>query len=119
MQVKVKPSEEKNKQYAALLGTEGAEAFKNLIKVGMEKLLQEALEGEATEFLGRDWYKRKENDKELKSYRNGYYDRQVKTSSAILNLRKPRIRNNREEFESRILERLEYPEENVTKRLSQ
>ena len=65
-EVKVRPSEEKTKRLKELLGPEGEGVFKDFIKVGMEKLLQEALEGEVTEFLGRDWYQRTEGDDKSK-----------------------------------------------------
>lgn len=117
MNVKVKPSEEKTKQLEALLGSEGVGAFKDLIKVGMEKIIQEALEGEVTEFLGREWYKRQETEQGLKGYRNGYYDRQIKTSGGALEVKAPRVRQTEEEFTSQILKRVETLEEEV-KRLS-
>lgn len=117
MTAKVKPSEMKTKQLNELLGTEGILAFKDLMKVGMEKILQEALEGEVTDFLGRDWYERQSDQAANEGYRNGYYDRQIKTTEGKINLRSPRVRQTNEEFESQILERLEVLEENV-KRLS-
>ena len=52
MTAKVKPSEIKTKQLEELFSTEGILALKDLLKAGMEKILQEALEGEATDFLG-------------------------------------------------------------------
>jgi putative transposase len=117
MTAKVKASEIKTKQLSELLGTEGITAFKDLVKVGMEKILQEALEGEVTEFLGREWYERQSGEESKRGYRNGYYDRQVKTTEGKINLRSPRVRESSEEFESQILERLEALEENL-KRLS-
>lgn len=117
MTTKVKPSEHKTKQLSELLGSEGTLVFKDLLKVGMEKILQEALEGEVTEFLGREWYQRQSEDESNPGYRNGYYARQIKTSEGKLNLRNPRVRESSEEFSSQILERIEVLEENV-KRLS-
>lgn len=117
MSVKVKPSEEKTKRLEELLGQEGALVFKDLVKVGMEKILQETLEGEVTEFLGREWYQRNQEGENTKGYRNGYYERSVKTSEGRLHLSAPRLRENDTEFESKILERIEVLEENV-KRLS-
>jgi len=113
--VKVRPSEEKTKRLKELLGPEGEGVFKDFIKVGMEKLLQEALEGEVTEFLGRDWYQRKESDDKSNGYRNGYYDRKVKTTGGTLEVKAPRVRDSEEEFVSQILERVEYLEKEVKK----
>jgi putative transposase len=83
----------------------------------MEKILQEALEGEVTEFLGREWYERQSGEENKRGYRNGYYDRQIKTTEGKINLRSPRVRESSQEYESQILERLDALEENV-KRLS-
>ncbi len=115
MSAKVKPSEGKNKQLQELLGPEGIGVFKDLLKVGMEKVIQEALEGEVTEFLGRNWYKRQENDEEFKGYRNGYYDRKIKTTGGVLELKAPRVRETEEGFASQILPRIEFLEEEVKK----
>ncbi len=112
---KVRPSEEKSKRLKELLGPEGEGVFRDFIKVGMEKLLQEALEGEVTEFLGREWYQRNGDDKEFNGYRNGYYDRKIKTTGGTLEVKAPRVRDSEEEFESQILERIEYLEKEVKK----
>ena len=112
---KVRPSEEKTKRLKELLGSEGEGVFRDFIKIGMEKVIQEALEGEVTEFLGRDWYQRKEGDEKFNGYRNGYYDRKIKTTGGTLEVKAPRVRESEEEFESQILERIEYLEKEVKK----
>jgi transposase-like protein len=110
MRAKLKASTEKNKLFEEIFLTEREDLFKEFFKRGMEKLLQECLEEEVTEYLGRDWY---EHNKEKRGYRNGYYDRQVKTSEGLLGLRQPRLRDTEEEFKSRILLRLDSLEENI------
>jgi transposase-like protein len=63
--------------------------------------LQQALEDEVTEFLGRRRYERAE---ETVSHRNGHEQRTVKTTSGAMRLQRPRIRDaSRLGFESRIL----------------
>jgi transposase-like protein len=66
-----------------------------------------------TDFLGRSWYEHNNEEGKRKGYRNGYYDRQVKTSEGLLELRQPRVRDTEEEFRSRILERLDSLEDNL------
>jgi putative transposase len=117
MNAKVRPSEKKNNEFREILKSEGTGLFQNLMKAGLEKLMQEALEEEVTDYLGRDWYERNAEEKELKGYRNGYKDAKIKTSEGILKLFAPRVRNTEEKFESMILQRIEEVEENV-KRLS-
>jgi transposase-like protein len=112
MSVKVKASIEKNKLFEELLQSDRENIFHDFFKRGMEKLLQESLEQEVTDYLGRDWYQRKE-ERRTSGYRNGYYDRKVKTSEGLLELRQPRVRNTEEEFESQILQRLDRLEDNL------
>jgi putative transposase len=117
MNAKVRPSEKKNNEFREILKSEGTGLFQDLMKAGLEKLMQEALEEEVTDYLGRDWYQRNPEEKEIKGYRNGYKDAKIKTSEGILKLFAPRVRNTEEKFESMILQRIDDLEENV-KRLS-
>ena len=70
----------------------------------VQELIQELLEEEVTEFLGRaKSARRSESDNET-GYRNGYgRPRRLTLSSGTLQLRRPRVRNTEEEFESRLL----------------
>jgi len=77
-----------------------------LLKLGAEKILQETMEQERTEFLARDWYARNRT-KDSTGYRNGYQDRSVKTAVGTLALKKPRVRETEESFESQVLQRLD------------
>jgi transposase-like protein len=115
MSTKLNASSQKNKLFEEMLKMEegGGDLFRESFKRGMEKLLQESLEGEVTDFLGRSWYEHNGSEGRRKGYRNGYYDRQVKTSEGLLELRQPRVRDTDEEFRSRILERLDSLEDNL------
>jgi transposase-like protein len=65
--------------------------------------MQQALEDEVTEFLGRERYQRADGDGGA-VYRNGYEPRTVKTTSGSMELERPRIRSVSElEFESQVL----------------
>ena len=70
----------------------------------VQELIQELLEEEVTEFLGRaKSARRSESDNET-GYRNGYgRPRRLTLSSGTVQLRRPRVRNTEEEFESRLL----------------
>jgi transposase-like protein len=66
-------------------------------------ILQQALEDEVTEFLGRARYQRAE---ETVAHRNGYELRTVKTTSGSVELERPRVRDaSKLGFESRVLGR--------------
>lgn len=70
-------------------------------RLGARLILQQALEDEVTEFLGRRRYERAD---ETVSYRNGYEPRTVKTTAGPMRLERPRVRDaSRLGFESRVL----------------
>ena len=72
-------------------------------RLGARLILQQALEDEVTEFLGRQRYERAE---ETVSYRNGYEPTTVKTTSGPVRLERPRVRDaSKLGFESRIVGR--------------
>lgn len=112
MNTKVRASEKKNKLFEEIFNSDTENMFREFFKRGMEKLLQESLEEEVTEYLGRDWYRRKEEETP-EGHRNGYYDKKVKTSEGVLELSQPRVRGTEEKYISQILERLDLLEENL------
>jgi Transposase, Mutator family len=70
-------------------------------RLGARLILQQALEDEVSEFLGRARYERAE---ETVSHRNGYERRRVRTTSGTVELERPRVRNaSKLGFESRVL----------------
>jgi putative transposase len=69
-------------------------------RLGARLILQQALEDEVSEFLGRARYERAE---ETVSYRNGYEPRTVKTTAGPMGLERPRVRDaSKLGFESRV-----------------
>jgi putative transposase len=80
---------------------EQIEAFARL---GVQKLLQKMLEEEITELLGRQRSQRRDPVDSPQGYRNGYGKRRkLSMSCGTIVLRRPRVRNLSERFESRIL----------------
>jgi transposase-like protein len=70
-------------------------------RLGARLILQQALEDEVTEFLGRRRYERAE---ETVSHRNGYEPRTVKTTAGPMRLQRPRVRDaSKLGFESKVL----------------
>jgi putative transposase len=70
-------------------------------RLGARLILQQALEDEVTEFLGRRRYERAG---EAVSHRNGYEPRKVRTTSGTVELERPRVRDaSKLGFESRLL----------------
>ena len=102
---KVVPSERFRRELDDVLaGVDGeADPLERIGRLGARLILQQALEDEVSEFLGRVRYERTE---EPVSYRNGYEPRRVVTTAGPVERERPRVRNARElGLESRILGR--------------
>jgi putative transposase len=102
---RVAPSERFRRELDDVLaGVDGeVDPLERIGRLGARLILQQALEDEVTEFLGRVRYER---TGEPVSYRNGYEPRRVVTTAGPVELDRPRVRNARElGFESRILGR--------------
>jgi putative transposase len=100
---RVAPSERFRAQLDEALAGVGAEQdpVETIGRLGARLILQQALEDEVTEFLGRARYERAE---ETVSHRNGYESRTVKTTSGSVELERPRVRDaSKLGFESRVL----------------
>ena len=69
-----------------------------------QRLIQELLQEEMTEFLGRAKSARRSESDSATGYRNGYASpRRMTLSSGTIQLRRPRVRDSEEQFESRLL----------------
>jgi putative transposase len=100
---KVAPSERFRSELDEVLAGVGAEQdpIETVGRLGARLILQQALEDEVSEFLGRRRYERRE---ETVSHRNGYEPRSVKTTSGAMRLERPRVRDaGKLGFESQIL----------------
>ena len=70
----------------------------------MQGLIQDLLEQEVTEFLGRARSVRRSESDNDAGYRNGYApSRRLTLSSGTIRVRRPRVRDTEERFESRLL----------------
>jgi putative transposase len=100
---KVAPSERFRSELDDALAGVGDELdpIETVGRLGARLILQQALEDEVTEFLGRQRYERAE---ETVSYRNGYEPRMVKTTAGPMRLERPRVRDaSKLGFESKVL----------------
>jgi transposase-like protein len=109
MSKKINLSQQLSKKLQQLMDgqAQADDLLAELLQLGARKVLQEGLEAEVDEFLGRGWYERSEGDKESNGYRNGYLPKKFKTPSGAINVQKPWVRGNEESFESKLLERLD------------
>jgi putative transposase len=100
---KVAPSERFRRELDEVLAGVGEEhdPVEVVGRLGARLILQQALEDEVTEFLGRSRYERAG---ETVSHRNGYEPKTVKTTSGSMELERPRVRDaSRLGFQSRIV----------------
>ena len=117
MKSKVKPSEQLSNTIDQLLS--GAQPADNLLgellRLGAQRILQQATEAEVDEFLGRSWYQRGGEEAPHRGYRNGYTPVSFKTAQGPLQVQRPRIRDNSEPFTSAILSRIDALEEGLVR----
>ena len=80
------------------------EQLEDWVRGQVQRLIQELLEEEVTEFLGRAKSARRSESDSATGYRNGYASpRRLTLSSGTIQLRRPRVRDSEEQFESRLL----------------
>jgi putative transposase len=74
-----------------------------LLRLGAQRLAQELLEEEATDFLGRDRYVRHRGAAPHRGYRNGYEPGRVRTAEGDIPLQIPQIRQTPVPYQSRLV----------------
>ena len=83
-------------------GLEGSGDIKSaFLRLGYQRLVQEALEQEVKDFLGRDRYERDDRD-EHRGYRNGYKERSIRTAEGAIPVYLPQVRQTPEPFHSQL-----------------
>lgn len=100
---KVPPSERMRKELRHYVA-QGAMAKESLIsglaQRATQMIVQELLEEEAKEFVGRGYYERSEEKEGV--HRNGYEPYRIKTGEGKITVYKPQVRNSEEPFQSRL-----------------
>jgi putative transposase len=104
MQERIAPSETKAQELWAILqgqseGQTGEELLSTLVRLSTERVLQEVLEQEQAEVLGRGRYERREG---ARGYRNGYEEGTLKTAEGVLRVKVPQIRGREEPYRSQV-----------------
>jgi transposase-like protein len=104
MQERIAPSEKKAQELRAMLqgqseGQSGEELLSTLVRLSTERVLQEALEHEQAEALGRARYERREGEL---GYRNGYENGTLRTAEGVMRVQVPQIRGREEPYRSQL-----------------
>jgi putative transposase len=102
MEKKIAPSEQKAQALRVLLqgqpdAQSGEELLSTLVRLSTERVLQEVLEHEQAEALGRGRY---EARGEKLGYRNGYENGTLKTGEGVLRVKLPQIRGQEDPYRS-------------------
>ena len=80
------------------------EVLEGVVREKAQEFIQQILEEEVTELLGREKSERRRAVDATEGYRNGYgKPRRLAMSSGTITLRRPRVRGIEERFESRVL----------------
>ena len=93
-----------------IAGSQGAssrpmwETLEGMVREKAQEFIQQIMEEEVTELLGREKSERRSTVDSAEGYRNGYgKPRRLAMSSGTITLRRPRVRGVEERFESRVL----------------
>ena len=103
MSERVPASERTRQRIESLLakGVEDGDVRSELVRLGVRKLIEEALEGEVEDELGRGYYRRGGSD-ERRGYRNGYRTAKLRTAEGAVEYAAPQVSDCDEPFRSRI-----------------
>jgi transposase-like protein len=108
---KVPPSVTVREQIDQALFSEGLDAkqetnlLSTLAQLGLSYLVQQALEQEQEDFLGRGHYERRKTEEQARrGYRNGYEEAGLATAEGKVEVRVPQVRGASEPYRSRLME---------------
>lgn len=97
---KVVEQKQKHNTSEEILDGDGSLMVEEMLIRNQTRFIQETVEAEVDEFLGR---KRYEHGSAVNGYRNGSYPKQIKLPEARITIKKPHLRNTKEKFVSRML----------------
>ena len=103
---RIPPSQKIRKKTEELLnqGLDGEGDVTSLIlRLGVERLVQELLEQEVADYLERDHYQRRRPEQEHRGYRNGYEPGRLRTAEGEIVVQIPQVREAPETYRSRLM----------------
>lgn len=101
---KILPSEKVSKEIFELFSNDqnqNPNFLSEIIQLSIRKVIQEVLEQEVQDYLGRGYFERKAES--TKGHRNGYEKRKIKTAEGRLYIDAPQLRNTESPYQSRFL----------------
>jgi putative transposase len=103
---RIPPSQKIRKRIEELLdqGLDGeADVTSLIVRLGIERVAQEIVEQEVTDYLERDHYQRRRPDQEHRGYRNGYEPGRLRTAEGEILVQVPQVRDAPETYRSRLM----------------
>jgi len=103
---RIPPSRKINHQITEILnrGLEGeVDITSTILQLGMERLVQELIEQEVSDYLGREHYQRRQPEQEHRGYRNGYEPGRVRTAEGEVRVQVPQVRDSPEPYHSQLM----------------
>jgi putative transposase len=103
---RIPPSQKIGKKAEDLLkqGLDGeADVTSLVVRLGIERVVQEMVEQEVTDYLERDHYQRRRPEQEHRGYRNGYEPGRIRTAEGEIVVQVPQVRDAPETYRSRLM----------------
>ena len=103
---RIPPSQKMRKETEELLnrGSDGeADVTSLIIRLGIERVVQEMVEQEVTDYLERDHYQRRRPEQEHRGYRNGYEPGRIRTAEGEIVVQVPQVRDSPKTYRSRLM----------------
>jgi putative transposase len=103
---RIPPSQKIGKKFEQLMsqGLDGEEDVTSMVvRLGIERVVQEMVEQEVTDYLERDHYQRRRPEQEHRGYRNGYEAGRIRTAEGEILVQVPQVRDAPETYRSRLM----------------
>ena len=103
---RIPPSQKIGKQFELLMkqGLDGEQDLTStVVRLGIERLVQEMVEQEVTDYLERGHYERRRPEQEHRGYRNGYEPGRIRTAEGEIRVQVPQVRDAPATYRSRLM----------------
>ena len=74
-----------------------------IVRLGIERVVQEMVEQEVTDYLERGYYERREPEQEHRGYRNGYEPGRMRTAEGEIVVQVPQVREAPQTYRSQLM----------------
>jgi transposase-like protein len=103
---RIPPSQKIGKKFKQLMsqGLDGEEDVTSMVvRLGIERVVQEMVEQEVADYLERDHYQRRRPEQEHRGYRNGYEPGRIRTAEGEIVVQVPQVRDAPKTYRSRLM----------------